>query len=233
MLEKIKHYPIDKLYYAKVDSKDSIICETISNKTIKYKQLFNLDNYEIIDDYVLDFKMKKTVKEEIKNKKINGILIDKDGKNKKEITIDEIIEIVKLISLLENKSYNNLNYMCKNMVNQISDLLGINVYSDPSSDLSIKDVEEIIIPAPKVSKFKELLFDYIKTSIIIDNNIAITNDDYRIKRALKSCKIRNPEDENKFIISTNNGEILLECDNVEEVKVYSKQKTNKKYLTNI
>ena len=234
MTDKIKRYPLDKLYYAKVDSKDSIICETMINRCIKYKQLITLNSYEIVDEFVIDFNIKESLKEEIKRKKINGYLINLDGKDKKELTIDEIIKITQLIELLENKSFNRLNDMCKNIVNQISDLLGINVLSNPSSDLVIREIEEIVIPASKTLKFKELLFNYIKISMIVDGNITITNDDYRIKRALKGCKIRKPEFENKFIISANdNGEITLDCDNVEEVKVYSKQKTNKKYLTNI
>ena len=234
MIDKTKRYPIDKLYYAKVDSKDSIICETLSNRCIKYKHLITLDDYEIIDKYVIDFNIKKSLKEEINKKKINGCLISLDGKDKKELTIEEIIKIIKLTVLLENKSFNRLNEMCKNIVNQISDLLGINVLSNPSSDLIIKEVEEIVIPASKALKFKELLFNYIKISIIIDGNVSISNDDYRIKRALKGCKIKTPEFENKFTITANSdGEVLLDCKNVEEVKTYSKQKTNKKYLTNI
>lgn len=212
------HYPIDKLYYAEIDGYECIVCEIFLNHKPKYKELITIPDYYVVDK-ILDksFKIVKSLKEEIEEKQIGVCLLSKDGREKREVTIYEIINIIKVNTLLEKRSFDDLNNVCINMANQITDLLGININSNPSSTLKLSNVEEMAIPAIKVQKFKNLLFNYIKISIILDGNVSVSNKDYRVLRALKGAKIKTPEFENEFtIVGNSNGEISLECSNVVE-----------------
>ena len=209
------YYPLDHIYYAMVEGYESIVCEMNVNHKSKYIELITLPNYTFIDRIIYhNFEITKSLKEEIDSKNINVCLILKDGKEKKEITIEEIINIIKLTKLLENKSFDKLDSICMNITNKIIDLLGINVISNPSSNLKLNVIYENIIPAPKVSKLKDLLFSYIKISMILDEKVTISNDDYRILRALNVCRIKNLK-ENKFtLVGSSNGEINIECSNI-------------------
>jgi hypothetical protein len=227
------YYPLDKLYYGYVEGYESIICEIDINHKPKYVELITLPNFVFIDRVLNNnFEITKSLKEEINNKNLDVCLLTKDGELKKEINISEVENFVKLINLLENKPFNDLNETCTNVVNKISDLLGINVYSNPSSNLKLKNITEVVIPATKVIKFKNLLFKYIKISIILDDLITISNNDYRIIRALKCSKIKMPIT-NEFLITANlEKQINIECSNV--VDTYQKKlKSVPNYRNNI
>lgn len=209
-------YPLDKLYYGTVDEYDCIIYEMIQDHKSRYIELIALPSYAFIDRTLKgNFKISKSLKEEIMNNQIDVCLITKEGKDKQSITLEEITNILKLINLLEHKSFAKLDSICLQATNYICDLLGVNVLSNPSSTLEFKDTEEIAIPFFKVKRLKELLFDYIKISLILDGVVTIKNDDYRIVRALNGCKIKKSEFENEFSITVNsNGEFNIECENI-------------------
>lgn len=223
-----KHYPLDKLYYALVEGSECIICETFINHKPRYEQIITVRDYipkqRILND---NFRIIKSLKEEIEIKKVNVCLISKDGKEKRELTIEEIMNIIKLINLLDKISFEHLDNVCITISNQVCDLLGINVNINPSSTLKLNNIDEVIVPASKAQKFKNLLFNYVKISMILDDSIIITNNDYRIIRALNGCKIKKQEIQNEFTLMGNSfGEIVLECENVvrDSKKTFRKKK---------
>lgn len=231
--DRHSYYPLDKIYFGNVEGTDCIICELVQNHKSIYIELISLPDFSFIDRVLgNNFKLYKSLKEEIKENNINVCLLLKDGKEKRNLSLEEIINIIKLINLLGSKSFDKLNDLCNNVANQISDLLGINVYSNPSSNLRIKEIDEIIIPATKALKFKNLLFNYIKISLILDSSVTITQNDYRILRAMNGCRIKYPEFENEFKITISElGEINIECKNVDNG--FQKTNTSKKNLTSI
>ena len=225
--DKKTYYPINKLFYGKVDGVECIICEMYSNHNQIFKQLINLNDYSLVDKKIYDFKIIKSLEEEIKEKKMQVCLYTKNGEDKKTIAIEDIINIVKISKILDDKTFDNMSELCYMMTNKISDLLGININSNPSSNLIIKDIEEICVPATKVLKFKTNLFNSIKISLILDGNVEIYNDDYRVLNALKKSGIKINGIENEFFISIDTkGQEELQCDyiikNNKHVKSYQK-----------
>ncbi|MBE6149161.1 MAG: hypothetical protein E7170_00370 [Firmicutes bacterium] len=225
--KKRTYYPVDKLFYADVDGVECIACEMYNNHNQIFKQLINLSDYSLINKKIYDFKFIKSLKEEIKAKKMEVCLYTRNGEDKKNIAIEDVINIIKISKMLDEDNFDNINELCYIMTNKISDLLGINIESNPSSNLKIEDIEEICVPAIKVEKFKTSLFNSIKISLILDGNVEIYNDDYRVLNALKKSNIKNNGIENEFFISVDRkGQEELNCDyivkNNKHIKSYQK-----------
>lgn len=221
---KIMCYELDKLYYGTVDEEDCLIYEKIVNHQLKYIQLLILPNYAPVDRVLNNnFKIIKSLKEEVKNKDINLCLLHNYGEEKRNLTIEEIICLTKLITQLNARTYDELNDVCSSIVEAVVKQLKINVINQDILN------DEIVISAPRLNKFKNILFNYIKISLILDGKITLDSNDYRIQRALKSSKIRKPNVE-KFNISCIDYKITL---NGEETTNYQRTFKYKKYLTNI
>ena len=75
--------------------------------------------------------------------------------------------------------------------------------------------------ATKQKKFKDILFNYIKTSLLFNDDLEIKHDDYRIKKALLKSKINFHD--NDFILYLENGVI-----DIESPKLIKKE-SNKRY----
>jgi len=215
---KIKQYHLYKIYYAEIKNHEYLIYEMIKNHKLTYKKILDLQDYTLKDEIIIeDFKVTKSLLEEINNKKMNVCLLKKEGRAKQIFTIPEILQIIKITKLLENNNYDELNNFCINVVNNISDLVGINVNSNPSSNLKLNGVEEIIVSAPRAIKFKMILFNYLKISLLNERIIKIKGDDYRILNALNLCKIKKPKELNEFTLEISvNGTYFIDCVKIEK-----------------
>lgn len=211
-----KYYDINRLYYALVNNQDVLVYEDNN----LYIELFLLDDL-IYKGSIVSCTILKPLIEEIKEKNIDICLYYQNGTYKNVLSLKEIISINDVILKLNKNSFNNLDYISYLIVNYITDLLGINVISNKNSNLELKVNSEISVFATKQKKFKDILFNYIKTSLLFNDDLEIKHDDYRIKKALLKSKINFHDDD--FILYLENGVI-----DIESPKLIKKE-SNKRY----
>ena len=237
MMAKIKTYSINDLYFGLVDDKRRI---GILDKEGIYHNFYYVSQ-KADEAFNEKFKVIASLKDILIKTGLDVLLLDKNG-NPKEFLKSE--EIRYLLNILERRLsmsqviLQRSNVISSNVVNIVSDLLGLNV-STPATPFKFQekfDINEILISAKKLKQFKKYLFDYVQASLIAEKSVRLVFEvgarDYRIARSLNKAKIIQSSRLNQNIFSVDaNLEGRIKVNDV-DIKEYPKEKGFKKTIKN-
>ena len=221
----MKCYPIQSLY----------LIATNSSEIVAYLDDFN-NCFDIHSNKIENYKIIGSFEELIKSNDLNLLIVDKNGNPKRNLTVDEINYLLKILKfkLSISQQIKQRNHaICVSIVNIVSDLLGLNVKTNPNTPYKFEsefDINEILVPASKLRLFKKAMIDYINTTLIVDRNISITYEDgerdYRIIRSLNKAGIKESERlaHNTFSLSLSNGKLEINDRDIKEYQGFQKIK---------
>ncbi len=230
---KVHSYPIDKLYSGISNGKNIVVFvpnlegeNLIRPLTINEYDIVNVDNIEIVEPFI----------ETLKKADLDVFLTDQNGLQKKEISVQQIVDLNKVLYRKRtlDEHYAKRNHLLSNNVAcVVSDLLGLNVASNPSTMFGfdkIMPINEIIVSAQKLQNFKTYLINYLEVGFLTEGSVIVTKEgdicDYRVLRALKKSKIKKTEElkANDFAVTAKGtGQITV---NGLDIKEYSKKQEN-------
>lgn len=218
-----KRYLINNIYVGKIEYEPLTL---FYFKNGQYTKIDGLDSklyneYEIINlkefiDYLEENNLDVLIKSEFcKNKSYlyeHEVLdIFNSSKNKEKLSVNEYKELISKSQLLSKI---------------VSDLIGLNITDNPSTDLNIINREDVIVSAPKMLKFRSMIEKIIFCKLLNDE-FELYNDDEISKEILcglrySNIKINNHINCNKFrlLINRNNFKELTGCIVKEKTKVY-------------
>lgn len=202
----IKKYPIDNLYLGLVDEKKKVaflddhgVYHNVHPTSAKLDALFDGK-----------FKLVSSLKEVLTQNELSALVIDSNGNPKQYLNIEEIKYLLNVLERKLSMSQMMLqrsNIISNNVVNVVSDLLGLNI-SSPATPFKFYekfDINEILISAKKLKLFKKYLFEYVQSSLIAEKNVRLVFEvgarDYRITRSLNKAKILQGNKLNQNIFS--------------------------------
>ena len=138
------------------------------------------------------------------------LIVDSNGNPKQYLNVEEIKYILNILERrlsMPQIMIQRSNVISSNIVNIVSDLLGLNI-SEPSTPFKFKeqfDINEILTSAKKLKLFKKYLLEYIQASLIAEKRIRLVYEvgarDYRITRSLNKAKIASSSRLNQNIFS--------------------------------
>lgn len=147
--------------------------------------------------------------------KIDPFLFNSNGQKKEVLSVSEIEIILDRITKYEKTPISALqstSLLSKQIVDIISDLLGLNISVRPNSQLNLAqafDITDVAVPRIKIDIFKKSLYEYLNSTLIYENGVIITKDekhcDYHVSRSLKIAGIKNTQSilKNCFTLSAN------------------------------
>lgn len=219
----MKSYPVQSLYLVAID--DNQIVAYLDDHNNCFDIYSNkIDNYKIIGSF----------DELIKSNGLSLLITDSNGNPKRYLNADEINFLSKILKrkLSYSQQIKQKNHVISvNIVNIVSDLLGLNVKINPSTPYKFEetfDINEILVSAKKLKTFKKALINYINASLIGDRNISITYEvgerDYRISRSLETANIvQTPRlKQNTFSLSFLNGKLEINNRDIKEYQGFQK-----------
>ena len=221
----MKCYPIQSLY----------LIATNSSEIVAYLDDFN-NCFDIHSNKIENYKIIGSFEELIKSNDLNLLIVDKNGNPKRNLTVDEINYLLKILKFklsISQQIIQRNQAICVCIVKSVSDFLGLNVNSNPNTQYKFEsefDINEILVPASKLRLFKKAMIDYINTTLIVDRNISITYEDgkrdYRIIRSLNKAGIKESERlaHNTFSISLSNGKLEINDRDIKEYQGFQKIK---------
>ena len=201
-----KKYPINSLCFGLVDDKKKIaflddfgVYHSTGLTNIKTDAIFNEK-----------FKYISSLKEALVKHDLNMLIVDSNGNPKQYLNVEEIKYILNILERRLSMSQimiQRSNVISSNIVNIVSDLLGLNI-SEPSTPFKFKeqfDTNEILTSAKKIKLFKKYLYEYVQASLIAEKRIRLVYEvgarDYRITRSLNKAKITSNSRLNQNIFS--------------------------------
>lgn len=173
-------------------------------------KLYVLNN-KIIFDYENEYDS-IPLKNYILENNLEIFLYNNDGSNKIYFTLQECEEIIKLNNIKNNipfQQQKKLKITSLKLANIISDLLGINIKTNPRTRINKDGISYVVVAAKKSALFRNILTSYIYISLIKENKLEISSNDYRILIALKKVNIKSNNLNNFTIIVQKNGEIKI------------------------
>ena len=235
-MAKIKTYSLNDLYFGLIDGKRRI---GVLNKEGIYHNFYCVSN-KANESFNEKFEIIAPLKEILAEIGLDALLLDKNG-NPKEFLKKE--EVKYLLNVLEHRMsmpqaiVQRSHVISSNVVNIVSDLLGLNV-SMPATPFKFQemfDIKEILVSAKKLKQFKKYLYGYVQSSLIAEKNIRLVFEvgarDYRIARSLNKAKIiqSNRLNQNIFSVDANlEGQIKVNDIGIKEyIKDQGFQKTIK------
>lgn len=233
---KVKKYPIDSLYLGLVDDKRKV---AFLDENGIYHSTY-LVSSTADANFNNKFKVVSLFEEILKQNGLDVLITDSNGNLKQYLSIEEIkylLEILRRKLTLPQITIQRSNIISNNVVNIVSDLLGLNI-SAPSTPFKFQekfDINEILVSAKKIKLFKKYLLDYVQATLIADKSIRLVFEvgarDYRITRSLNKAKIlqSNKLNQNVFSLSANlEGSIKVNDVDIKEIpKEQGFQKTIK------
>lgn len=227
---KVHSYPIDKLYSGILNGKNIVVFVSdlegknlIRPLTVNEYDIVNIDSIEIVEPFL----------ETLRKADLDVFLTDQNGLQKKEISAQQIADLNKVLyrkrTLDEHYAKRN-RLLSNNVACVVSDLLGLNVRTNPSTAFGfdqVMPINEIVVSAQKLQNFKSYLINYLEVGFLTEGSVIVTKEedvcDYRVLRALKRSKIKRTEElkENNFEVrAKDTGQITV---NGVDIKEYSKR----------
>ena len=219
----MKSYPAQSLYLVAIDNSQIVAYLDDHNNCFDIYSN-KIDNYKIIGSF----------DELIKSNGLSLLITDSNGNPKRYLNADEINFLSKILKrkLSYSQQIKQKNHVISvNIVNIVSDLLGLNVKINPSTPYKFEeifDINEILVSAKKLKTFKKAMINYINASLIGDRNISITYEvgerDYRISRSLETANIvQTPRlKQNTFSLSFLNGKLEINNRDIKEYQGFQK-----------
>lgn len=205
-------YSLEKLFTAKVEGKDLVVVQMNTQNGVFYRNASNLSYADNVRHYsASEITIVEPLKEAVLQNELGILLKDSYGNDKAEFSGGEITQIVKSITARKSLNPNQINYIQKTseaITSIISDLVGLNVKTNPSSPLKLveeRTIQNIVIPASKLVLFKQTLVKYLSTSFLTERVAIISNygdcQDYRVARSLNIAKIKVTPELQKNVFS--------------------------------
>ena len=205
-------YPLEKLFVAKVEGNDLIVIQINTPSGVFYRNALNLSYTDSVKHYSAgEITIIEPFKETVLQNGLSILLKDAYGNDKQNFTVGEISQIAKTIGALKKLNPNQISYIQRtsgSITNIISDLLGLNVKTNPSSTAKVMEertIHNVVVPASKLVLFKRTLAKYLSASFLTERVAIISNysdcQDYRIARALHIAKIKTTNELQKNIFS--------------------------------
>ena len=201
-----KKYPVDSLCFGLVDDKKKIAF--LDDFGVYHST--NLSNARADVIFNEKFKYISSLKEALVKHDLNMLIVDSNGNPKQYLNVEEIKYILNILERrlsMPQIMIQRSNVISSNIVNIVSDLLGLNI-SEPSTPFKFKeqfDINEILTSAKKLKLFKKYLLEYIQASLIAEKRIRLVYEvgarDYRITRSLNKAKIASSSRLNQNIFS--------------------------------
>lgn len=217
----LRKYDLSQLYYGTFNGKYmAAYYDEMKKMYINISVLNRSKSYDEMFDQ--KFSNIRPLSEVIEEFDIKILLVDQNGKEKKQLNITEINNILITILRKKNLSLHALSkqsLIAENISNITCDLLGLNSENTPCTNpnfLKNFNINYSIVPAKKLQDFKRYLQEFIKIALMDEFTIVIKYEkglyDYKILRSLNKSGIKNNEQiqKNSFIINaSNDGKILI------------------------
>lgn len=227
-----KYADISKVFTANYDGYRTIVYCYSQNRCLEITRNIDLlqsevEKIEPFTDYVL-------------RSGLGAILKRTNGETFSELPIYRLKQIDRIVGnkLASEPEYEKqVKIISQLSANYISDLLGFNIATNPSSDLVNTDTPNVLIKGVKLKRFKEALTSLIEFELYDISNrfgdVIITCDkdgiDYRIKGALSQAKIQF-DGTRRFKLKINDSHIMIKQGDLEYVTYYDKKDTKVKKL---
>lgn len=159
------------------------------------------------------------ISEYLQNHGLSILLCNNEGCYNTRVSFDKlniILQILNKLSRMSTYERERLSRISDIATYQATDLLGINVHDNPSSNLNLPMRKSVIVKSKKALLFQQNLSKFIFSDLINEGYTILINDadgrDKNINRSLKisDIKITNELLENQFCLKvSNNGNLEL------------------------
>ena len=213
-------YQISSLFLSEINGTKKIIFQ---NNDDEFLDL----NYQKISN----FKIIGCLKDVLEKNGIDLLMIDSNGNPKQFLDVEEINNLLNNLNirnLLSQQTIQKIDYQVKDAVNLICNLLGLNLNNNSHQSLKNFEINEIVIDAKKLNKFKFKMMKHLKSLLLCSDTILLTFEvgerDVRILNSLNNAKI--PIDltlKNIFSIEiSRNGYTKINGDSINKSKILQK-----------